>query len=138
MTRWHGMTIGSGLQPLACPTARAAPGWRMRACDVAVVAHGAVGDLAQRLPDAQLEIRAVRRQVEVELAALAREVLAELRGDDAAAFRVAAAFGAAPVEPNLDEPAVAVDRHRDRAPRRRHEVPVAIGRPLFGAQASSL
>ena len=30
MTRWHGITIGIGFAPLACPTARAAPGIPIR------------------------------------------------------------------------------------------------------------
>ena len=108
-----------------------------RARDVAVVAHGAVRDFAQRLPNAQLKIRAVGCQVEVELAALTAEVLAELGGSRATALRVAPAFGAAPVEANLDEPAVASTATQSE--RNGEARGPSSSRPSpCGAQASSL
>jgi len=64
MTRWQGSTIGTGLAPLAAPTARTALGKRMRRASVPL-AHGRSGwNRAERAPDTALKRCAVE-QVDV-------------------------------------------------------------------------
>ena len=79
ITRWHGMTIGIGLLPLASPTAREA------ALDLprrfAIWPYDAVSpyaDLEQQRPDGPLELAAARVEWQVELLEVAVEVGAEL------------------------------------------------------------
>jgi hypothetical protein len=79
----------------------------------------AVGDLDERVPDALLELGALRRELELEALAVAREVLVELSGDVGEGAVVGAGLGveAMPVRVQAREPAlVALDEDRaDRA-----------------------
>ena len=81
MTRWHGITIGIGLLPLARPTAREAALVRAEPVgDLAVRRGLAVADLAQLAPHLLLEHRADRGEREVELLEVAGEVRRQLAG----------------------------------------------------------
>src|SRR5205814_2893576 len=75
---------------------------RVRLADVsrhvAVRAHAAERNRKQRLPYAPLKRRAVRRQRQIEFAALAGKVLAELRACGGASARVARAGSLLAVE----------------------------------------
>jgi hypothetical protein len=69
------------LAPFASPTARDPPGGQPEAIgDPAVRPGRAVGDLPQLRPTPELELAALRRERQVELAAPVGEVLAELVG----------------------------------------------------------
>ena len=71
--------------------------------DVTIRAHGAEGDPGKRLPYAVLERGAAWGERQIELAALAGEVVAELSAGGLASSRIARAAALFAVEPDLHE-----------------------------------
>ena len=114
MTRWHGQTMAIGLRPLARPTARALPGSPDARGDLAVAGGLAVGDRrAARSRRACSKARAAAgRSGEVEVGALAGEVLAQL-GDDR--LEAGIVGGVAGAEAQARDGAVVVDGQGQRA-----------------------
>ena len=79
ITRWQGSTIGNGLRPFAAPTARVPLGVADALRQLRIADRRAERDAREFVPDLQLEVGALRRQRQLEPAAPAIEIFAQLR-----------------------------------------------------------